>query len=123
LTGESWAAWRTLLVASMGESLTEDERADIRALTGRGSRPLQRVDEFAAVVGRRGGVQGMATLATYIAGLCDPLRCVGAVSAASCSALALDSRVAKIIHHARGLLRTQSDPEAADVNPNADALA
>jgi|SRR5947199_8839777 len=35
LTGESWAAWRTLLVAGMGEALTEDERATFRALTGR----------------------------------------------------------------------------------------
>jgi hypothetical protein len=72
LTGESWAAWRTLLVASMGESLTEDERATFRALTGREREPLQRVDEFAAVIGRRGGKsRAMATLATYIAGLCD----------------------------------------------------
>ena len=39
LTGESWAAWRTLLVASMGESLTEDERATFQALTGRVREP------------------------------------------------------------------------------------
>src|SRR6516165_5958918 len=72
LTGESWAAWRTLLVASMGESLTEDERATFRALTGRDREPLQRVDQFAAVIGRRGGKsRAMATLACYLAGLCE----------------------------------------------------
>lgn len=27
LAGESWLAWRVLLVAAMGEALTEDERA------------------------------------------------------------------------------------------------
>src|SRR6516162_8527796 len=69
LNGESWAAWRTLLVASMGECLTEDERATFRALTGRDREPLQRVDQFAAVIGRRGGKsRAMATLACYIAG-------------------------------------------------------
>src|SRR5262249_11585251 len=72
LTGESWAAWRTLLVASMGESLTEDERAIFRALTGRDREPLQRVDQFAAVIGRRGGKsRAMGTLAPYTRDLCD----------------------------------------------------
>ena len=87
LTGESWAAWRTLLVASMGESLTEDERATFRALTGREREPLQRVDQFAAVIGRRGGKsRAMATLAcTLQAYASTPTRwCL--VSAASCSA-------------------------------------
>ena len=72
LTGESWAAWRTLLVASMGESLTEDEREIFSKLTGREHEPLQRVDQFADVIGRRGGKsRAMATLACYLAGLCD----------------------------------------------------
>ena len=55
IAGDSWRSWRTLLIASMGESLTEDERATFRALTGRDLEPLQRVDQFAAVIGRRGG--------------------------------------------------------------------
>ena len=29
LTGESWAPWRTILIAAMGEALSEDERADL----------------------------------------------------------------------------------------------
>jgi hypothetical protein len=41
-------------------------------LTGRERKPLQRVNEFAAVIGRRGGKsKSIATLAIYIAGLCD----------------------------------------------------
>jgi ABC-type antimicrobial peptide transport system ATPase subunit len=50
-----------------------DEREIFTKLTGRFREPLQRVDQFAAVIGRRGGKsRGIATLATYIAGLCDP---------------------------------------------------
>jgi hypothetical protein len=35
LPGDSWKPWRTLLIASMGEELTEDERELFRQLTGR----------------------------------------------------------------------------------------
>jgi hypothetical protein len=56
----------------MGEELSEDEREIFTKLTGREREPLQRVDEFAAVIGRRGGKSNaIATAATYIAGLCD----------------------------------------------------
>jgi hypothetical protein len=71
LTGLSWAAWRTLMIAAMGEALTDAERVTFTQLTGRAQEPLQRVEELEAVVGRRGGKsRAMATLATYIAGLC-----------------------------------------------------
>ena len=53
--GDSWKPWRTLLIAAMGEKLTDDERTLFKTLTGREHEPLQRVDELAAVVGRRGG--------------------------------------------------------------------
>src|SRR6516165_7258002 len=70
--GDSWRSWRTLLIAAMGEELREDERDIFSQLTDREHEPLQRVDQFAAVIGRRGGKsRAMATLATYIAGLCD----------------------------------------------------
>src|SRR5262252_5475513 len=98
LTGESWAAWRTLLVASMGESLTEDERATFRALTGRDREPLQRVDQFAAVIGRRGGKsRAMATLACYLAGLCEHSDALVPGERGVLLCVALDQRVAKII--------------------------
>jgi hypothetical protein len=71
LAGASWAAWRALLIASMGEALRDDERQIFTRLTGREREPLQRVEEFCAIVGRRGGKsRAMATLAAYIAGLC-----------------------------------------------------
>jgi phage terminase large subunit-like protein len=55
----------------MGETLRNDERALYQTLTGREREPLQRVEEFAAVVGRRGGKsRALSTLAAYIAGLC-----------------------------------------------------
>ena len=36
LASVSWWAWRTLLIASMGEVLTDSERAIFHKLTGRG---------------------------------------------------------------------------------------
>jgi len=72
LAGDSWRAWRTLLIAAVGEALSEDERRLYGELTGRGHEPGQRVEELVAVIGRRGGKsRAVATLAAYIAGLCD----------------------------------------------------
>jgi hypothetical protein len=72
LAGDSWSAWRTLLIAAMGEPLTDEERAIFKQLTGREREPLQRVEEFAGVIGRRGGKsRAMSVLATYLAALCD----------------------------------------------------
>ena len=72
LAGDSWAAWRTLLIAAMGEPLTDTERETFTKLTAREREPGQRIEELWAVIGRRGGKsRAMATLATYIAGLCD----------------------------------------------------
>jgi hypothetical protein len=72
LGGESWQAWRALLIAAMGETLTEEERAIFRKLTGREREPGHRVEELVCVVGRRGGKsRAMATLACYVAGLCE----------------------------------------------------
>ncbi|WP_179298146.1 hypothetical protein [Mesorhizobium carmichaelinearum] len=72
LPGESWAIWRTLLIAAMGEALTDDERNAFAAVTGRDREPPQRVDEIWCVVGRRGGkTRAAGTLAAYVATLCD----------------------------------------------------
>jgi phage terminase large subunit-like protein len=72
LAGDSWQAWRTLLIAATGEELTPGERQLFTTLTGRAREPLQRVEELVAVVGRRGGKsRALATLACYVAGLCD----------------------------------------------------
>ncbi len=72
LAGDNWAAWRTLLIAAMGESLTDDERKLFTQLTGREHEPGQQVEEFVGVIGRRGGKsRAISVLATYIAGLCQ----------------------------------------------------
>jgi hypothetical protein len=72
LGGDSWRAWRVLLIAAMGEPLTDDERTLFTELTGRAQEPLQRVEEFIGVIGRRGGKsRAIAVLATYIAALCE----------------------------------------------------
>jgi len=71
LAGESWAAWRTLLIASMGERLDDSEREIFKQLTGgREHEPGQRVEEFAGIIGRRGGKsRAISVLATYLSGL------------------------------------------------------
>ena len=72
LAGDSWQAWRVLLVAIVGEELTEDERVVLKGLTGRESEPLEPVEEFWAVIGRRGGkTRAMAVLAAYLAACVD----------------------------------------------------
>jgi hypothetical protein len=72
LPGDTWRPWRVLLIASMGEALTDDERVIFTALTGREREPGRRVEELIGVIGRRGGKsKAIATLATYLAGLCE----------------------------------------------------
>jgi hypothetical protein len=70
--GESWAAWRVLLIAAMGEMLIDEERAVFESLTGRPQEPVQRVDEAWGICGRRSGkTRAAAVLSAYIAALCD----------------------------------------------------
>jgi hypothetical protein len=72
LPGESWAAWRILLIALIGEPLTASERIVFKSLTGRDHEPGKRVDEVWAIIGRRGGkTRAISVLAAYIASLVD----------------------------------------------------
>ena len=72
LAGPSWHAWRSLLLAAMGEPLNPDELEAFIRIHRTRSPPPQRVDELWCCVGRRGGKsRAMAVLATYLAGLCD----------------------------------------------------
>jgi hypothetical protein len=72
LSGESWRCWRVLLIAIVGEELTDEERVIFAALTGREREPLEPVEEFWAIIGRRGGkTRAVAVLAAYIAACCD----------------------------------------------------
>jgi hypothetical protein len=49
LDGDSWAKWRVLLIAMVGEELTADERAIFKTLTGRDEEPGEPVDGPAIV--------------------------------------------------------------------------
>jgi hypothetical protein len=72
LMGPSWVAWKTLLIASMGEKLTDDERRIFKQLTQRDHEPGKRIEEMAAVVGRRGGKsRAISVLVSYLATLCQ----------------------------------------------------
>jgi hypothetical protein len=72
LAGDSWRAWRILLIASWGESLDDDERVIFTRLTGRAREPGERCEELWAIIGRRGGKsRAIATLVAFIACLVD----------------------------------------------------
>jgi hypothetical protein len=72
LAGDSWAAWRALLIATVGETLTSEERALFTKFTGRQHEPGQRVEEALFNIGRRGGKDRASTiLGGYIAGCCE----------------------------------------------------
>jgi hypothetical protein len=70
LPGKSWKPWRTLLIAAMGEALTDDEREIFRSLTQRPHEPNRRVEELCVVAGRRGGKsRAIATIVCFVSGL------------------------------------------------------
>src|SRR6185295_1755112 len=95
LAGDSWHGWRTLLIAMMGEPLLDAERETFTKLTGRAQEPLQRVEEFVGVIGRRGGKsRASAVLSTYIGGLCEHPLVAGERGVLLC--IAPDQRQAKI---------------------------
>jgi hypothetical protein len=99
LNGDSWRAWRVLLIAAMGEPLTDEEREAFKRLTGgRECEPLQRVEELVAVVGRRGGKsRAIATLAAYLAALRDYSHVLAAGERALVIVVAPDQRQAHIV--------------------------
>jgi hypothetical protein len=72
LEGDSWRAWRAILLATMGERLTDEELATFRAVTGRETAPTERCEELVGIIGRRGGKsRAVSVLATYLACLID----------------------------------------------------
>jgi hypothetical protein len=98
MKGESWATWRTLLIAAMGEKLTDDERVVFKQMTGREREPEQRVSEFAGAIGRRGGKSSaIASGVAYIGGLCDHHDVLAPGERGILLCVAADSRQAKIV--------------------------
>ena len=61
-----------LLIASVGEALTDDEREIFKTFTGRDHEPGQMIDTWLTVSGRRSGkTTAVAVLVVYLACLCD----------------------------------------------------
>ena len=72
LKGDSWNVWRALLIASVGEALTDDERAIFKQFTGRDHEPGKMLDTWLTVAGRRSGkTTAIACFVVYLACLCD----------------------------------------------------
>jgi hypothetical protein len=73
MPGPTFLPMQTLLIAGMGEELTDDERSTFTRLTGREREPLQRVNELVIIKGRRaGGSLAMGkVILPYLAGLCQ----------------------------------------------------
>ena len=64
--GESWSAWRTILIAICGEALTPEERTVFESLTGRPQEPREPVEEaWPSRGGAAGGTRAVAVLAAY----------------------------------------------------------
>jgi hypothetical protein len=72
LRGSSWDAWRTMLIAAVGEELTDDERVVFKQFTGRDHEPDQMIDTWLTVSGRRSGkTTALSALVVYLSCLCD----------------------------------------------------
>jgi hypothetical protein len=74
LVGESWAGWKTLLLAAAGEQLDDGEREHFTALTGRPKEPGDGLlsEVFLCIGGRRGGKsRAMATFCAWLASCVD----------------------------------------------------
>jgi hypothetical protein len=97
LGGDTWAAWRSILLASQGEALTDLEREAFKRLTNREREPLERVEELWCVIGRRGGkTRAAAALATFMAALCDHRRKLAVGERGVCLLLAQNVKQASI---------------------------
>lgn len=99
LPGPSWAAWRVLLIACMGERLTASERKVFKRLTGRNREPGAIVETLLVVAGRRSGKSRAASvLTTYLACLCDWREHLAIGEKALALYLAPSARQAEIVH-------------------------
>jgi hypothetical protein len=98
LAAESWATWRAVLLATMGETLTAAELELFRGVAGSRTEPPSRpIEEAAYVIGRRGGKDRAASvLAAFIAGLCDHTDAIVPGERGICLLIAPDQRQSQI---------------------------
>lgn len=72
LAGKSWDSWKAILIAAMGEELTDEEMALYEARTARSEAPKGMVEELVLIAGRRSGkTTAVGTLSVYLSALCD----------------------------------------------------
>lgn len=99
LPGQSWHTWRTILLATMGEPLTDDELVTFQEVTGRETAPAKRCEELIAVIGRRGGKsRAVAVLAVYLSTLIDHQDVLVTGERGLLLCIAPDLRQAGIVH-------------------------
>jgi hypothetical protein len=106
---DSWAHWRTILCAIMGEELDDTEREFFTRVTGgRASPPSKPVEEALLLIGRRGGKdRATAVLMCYLAGLCDHSDTLVKGERGVCLLIAPDQRQAAItLDYCEGIFRT-----------------
>ena len=125
LAGDSWAAWRALLIAAMGEPLEAAELVLFQKLTGRSVPPPGRVEEFLGVIGRRGGKSSaVAALAVYLAGLCDYRDVLSAGERGVVLCIAPDQRQARVmLDYATGIIEATPLLAQLIASRTADTLA
>ncbi|MFY9291727.1 MAG: hypothetical protein WAP03_13665 [Methylorubrum rhodinum] len=125
IPGDSWLAWRTLLIASMGEALTDDERVLFTTLTGREREPLILVEELWAIVGRRGGkTRAAGTLGAYVGTLCDHTGYLATGERGVIPILAATGdQAGRAFMHVKGVLEGSPDlSEMLDGEPTQDTI-
>jgi hypothetical protein len=124
LAGPSWDAWRTLLIAAVGEELSPKERETFQRFTGRAREPGQRIEEAEFLIGRRGGKDRAASvLAAYLSALIDwaPVLAKGERGLVLC--IGPDQRQAKITRdYIEGVFDASKFLSRLIVNRTADTL-
>lgn len=125
LEGDSWLPWRILLIAAMGEPLSDDEREVFTAITQREVEPLEQVEELWGIVGRRAGkTRAAGTMAAYVGGLCDHSGYLAPGERGVIPILAASvTQAGRAFMHAKGII--QHSPvlaELIDGDPTADTI-
>ncbi len=125
LPGDSWRAWRTMLIASRGEPLTPEELDIFREVTGRDAPPPSPAEECTYAIGRRGGKDRAASvMAAYLAALCDHQHVLARGERGVCLCLGPDQRQAAITHnYIAGVFEQSPLLSKMVVNKTADVLS
>jgi hypothetical protein len=124
LAGDSWRPWRTLLIAIMGEELTDDERVVFHSLTGRDREPGRPCREFWGIMGRRSGKsRAISVLLTYIAFYCDHGDTLeaGEHGVALCLARTRD-QASIVLNYVRGIISNDPKLKRHVVGETADTI-